>query len=91
MSEIKELEFPLPLIHLNGNSRDRLLEYYTNALLALQEQALVHFNQIDFHPRDYYPLGDDAFSEAQAERLKVYESFKAIQDYLEKHIEHLSS
>ena len=79
----------MPLIHMNGNSRERLQEYYENANVALSEEALQKFNAIDFHPRDYYPLGDDAFSEAQAERLKIYEAFATIQNYLETHIEHL--
>ena len=92
--ETAKQDYPLPLVHLGGNSRDRLQEYYTNALYALQEQALVSFNKVDFHPRDYYPLDDDpysyeAYNKALAERTKMLEAFKTIQGYLEKHIAHL--
>jgi len=86
---IKQGEIPMPLIHMNGNSRERLTEYYEEAARALREEALQKFNEIDFHPRDYYPLGNEAFTQAQAERIEIYKAFQRIQDYLEKHIEHL--
>ena len=110
----------MPLIHMNGNSRERLTEYYEEAARALREEALQKFNEIDFHPRNYYPLGpekrlllgpfmrplfrsrtviflsscspsmgNEAFTQAQAERIEIYKAFQRIQDYLEKHIEHL--
>ena len=91
--ETAEHEFPMPLIHMNGNSRETLTEQYEKAeyvLRCLQQE----FNQIDFHPRDYYPLDDDpysneSFNKALAERHKILEALDVVRNYLEKHIEHL--
>ena len=92
--ETAEHEFPMPLIHLNGNSRETLTEQYEKAVISLFA-ARDEFNQIDFHPRDYYPLDDDpysneSFNEALTERLKILEAFTTIQNYLEKHLAHLA-
>ncbi len=88
-----EHKFPMPLIHMNGNSRETLTNQYEKADFALMS-ARDWFNAIDFHSRDYYPLDDDPYSyesynKALAERHKMLEAFKTIQGYLEKHIAHL--
>ena len=87
-------DYPLPLIHLNGNSRETLTNQYEKADFALLS-ARGWFTEIDFHPRDYYPLDDDpysneSFNKALAERHKILEAFATIQNYLEKHLAHLS-
>ena len=88
-----EHKFPMPLIHMNGNSRETLTNQYEKADFALMS-ARDWFNAIDFHSRDYYPLDADPYSyesynKALAERHKMLEAFKTIQGYLEKHIAHL--
>ena len=92
--ETAEHEFPMPVIHMNGNSRARLDEQYRNAVVSLFA-ARDEFAQIDFHPRDYYPLDADPYSnlsydKALAERTKMLEAFATIQNYLEKHLAHLA-
>ena len=91
--ETAEHEFPMPFIHMNGSSRARLDEQYRNAVISLFA-ARDEFNQIDLHPRDYYPLDADPYSnlsydKALAERTKMLEAFATIQNYLEKHLAHL--
>ena len=88
-----EFPFPMPFIHMNGNSRARLDEQYRNAFISLSA-ARDEFNRIDLHPRDYYPLDADPYSnlsydKALAERTKMLEAFATIQNYLEKHLAHL--
>jgi len=91
--ETAKQDYPLPLIHMNGNSRETLTNQYEKADFALMS-ARDWFNAIDFHSRDYYPLDDDPYSyesynKALAERTKMLEAFATIQNYLEKHIAHL--
>ena len=78
----------LPLIHLNGNSADKLQAQYLNAYEKLSE-----FNKavrdIDFHPRDYYPIGDDAFAKATEGRMKLLVDIHNACQYLEEHVIHL--
>lgn len=78
----------LPLIHLNGNSANALHDQYMNAY-----EKLAEFNtavrQIEFHPRDYYPIGDDAFKHATASRMKLLVDIHNATQYLEEHILHL--
>lgn len=71
----------IPLIHMNGNSKDKLAKQYRDAYLALDE-AIYLFNQIEFHPRDYYPLEAGAWDKAVEERGEVKAAFMTIKDYL---------
>lgn len=78
----------LPLIHLNGNSANKLHSQYLNAY-----EKLAQFNEavrdIEFHPRDYYPLGNDAFPKASEGRMKLLVDIHNACQYLEEHIIHL--
>jgi hypothetical protein len=58
----------IPTIHLNGTSRDGLLEPLMDAIEALRvaEDAM---NAAAPNGRDYYPQGADAFNHAVAEHL----------------------
>ena len=80
-------QLTLPLFHMNGNSVERLTEQYHNAYTKLQE-FIDAFSEIEFHPRDYYPLGDGAFDKADSERCKTRMSINDVYKYLEAHIEH---
>jgi hypothetical protein len=55
-----------PTIHLNGTSQDALLEQVTAAATAVF-RACVALNQASPHGRDYYPQGENAFTQARAE------------------------
>jgi hypothetical protein len=50
----------LPLIHLNGTSRNNLIDGYDKAAYALSDFENA-FDAIEFNARDYYPKGPDAF------------------------------
>ena len=80
-------EMQLPLIHLNGNDGKTLGLQYWNAFKALQklEEA---FEAIDFHSRDYYPLGDEAWLKARAQRTAQWANITSIRNYLEAHSGH---
>lgn len=79
----------VPLIHMNGNSKEALERQYKAANIALDE-AIYKFNEIEFHPRDYYPLAlptcdeVEPWDKAVEERNQVKAAFKLIQDYLQE-------
>lgn len=52
-----------PLVHLNGTSKESLLEVRETAYGALYA-AYEALRQVAPHKRDYYPLGDDAWNAA---------------------------
>ena len=81
--------FPLPTIHLNGTSRERLLSDYQTAYKLLRAAADA-FGDIDFNARNYYVQGDYAFNQARNERDRVRAHYRAIKEYLEAHLLHLS-
>jgi hypothetical protein len=78
----------LPTIHLNGSSKESLLDQLADAHLALimAENTLSNCAP---NARDYYPQGEDAFEAARQEfgnlterlhgvRMEVLERFLAI-------------
>ena len=56
----------LPMVHTNGTSGQALASEYANALRALDD-AIETLNSVTVHGRDYYPIGDRAFCDAQLE------------------------
>ena len=82
-----DCEIQLPIIHMNGNSGTTLGNQYWKALKALQDLEEA-FGQIEFHQRDYYPLGDEAWLKARAARQLQWCNIGSIRGYLEKHSEH---
>ena len=74
----------LPLIHPNGNDGETLCSQYAKAYryLAATRRA---FNKIEFHPRDYYPLGQDAIAVSSKGRAAIHAAFDMIEAYLEEH------
>lgn len=80
-------EMQLPLIHLNGNDGSRLGHQYFEALKALHafEDA---FQNIEFHSRDYYPLGDEAWLKARAQRQVQRSNIESLRHYLDAHAGH---
>lgn len=60
----------LPIIHLNGTSANALFEDHATALASIR-QARQDISGIEFHSRDYYPLGNQAWSIAREERNEM--------------------
>ena len=75
----------LPIVHLNGTGETTLRREYADLYLALSkaEQAL---NELTFHPRDYYPLGVEAFAQAVEERRELALSLTRLRNYIHRHV-----
>ena len=82
--------FPLPTVHLNGTSRERLLADY-HAAYKLLCAASDAFADIEFNARDYYVQGDYAFNAARTERDKARAHLGALKSYLKAHLVHLTT
>jgi hypothetical protein len=80
-------EMQLPIIHMNGNSGSKLGHQYFEALKALHQFESV-FEQIEFHSRDYYPLGDEAWVKARAQRQAQWANIGSLRAYLDAHAGH---
>ncbi len=80
-------EMQLPVIHLNGNDSSKLGRQYFEALKALQQFEDV-FQEIEFHARDYYPLGDEAWLKARAQRQVQWTNIDSLRRYLDAHAGH---
>lgn len=76
-----------PLIHMNGNNGTKLGLQYLEALKALQEFEKA-FEAIEFHSRDYYPLSDEAWLKARAQRQTQWANIGSIRQYLDTHATH---
>lgn len=77
-----------PTIHLNGTSRQRLLDDLTAAADAMREAHRAVCNASP-NARDYYPQGSDAFGAADDEhraRLARLESVLAELNELTVHV-----
>ena len=80
-------EIQLPIIHSNGSDGSSLGHEYFEALKALTAFTNA-FYQISFHARDYYPLGDEAWVKARAQRQIQRENIESLLDYLDAHAGH---
>lgn len=82
---------PFPTVHLNGTSRQMLLEGYQNAWESLQA-AIEALAKVEFHPRDYYIHPEqDAFLEARKQRDQQFNDLRKIQQEIYAVIEHLTA
>lgn len=88
MKKETEEKVCLPVVHLNGTSRETLYEGYYRAYEALRlfEREL---GETVFHARDYYPKGETAWEEARAQRHEVHLKLKDIKEYLKAFVNHL--
>jgi len=78
------MNYTFPLIHTNGNNGQTLLEEYQNtldAVLNLREKM----SKIEFHPRDYYPLGMDAYDNAKEKRTEMIKMINDLEEYITAH------
>ena len=71
----------LPLIHLNGTSKQALLEQYQAPAQAVWG-ALRSLEQNGPNARDYYPLGPESFAVAQREHADRCSKLRAVHDEL---------
>jgi hypothetical protein len=71
----------LPTIHLNGTGATSLSNEYKKAYQAL-EAAYEALLNTTCHPRDFYPQGDKAWTQARAERDEVLSKMNHIHNYL---------
>jgi len=71
----------VPTVHLNGTSREALLEQVNTAYAAVWE-ALTALSAAWPNGRDYYPQGDAAYSEAVAEWDARAAKLRSVRDEL---------
>ena len=72
----------LPCIHLNGTSREGLLEALCNASNALND-AYSALKQTAPNGRDYYPLGAEAMEKATEEHMSRLRRLDEIKDEID--------
>lgn len=80
----------LPTVHLNGTSREMLLDGYTEAYRKLIEFRDI-FSKIEFNARDYYVQGPDAYYKARDQRDAERQRIADLMLYLEHHLLHLGA
>jgi hypothetical protein len=69
----------MPVVHLNGTGKETLLVQYENASVALRK-AVDALYAMECNARDYYPLGDQAFTRALGQQLARIESVRRVLD-----------
>jgi len=92
------VNYPLPTVHMNGTSRDMLLEGEMKVYDALNKVSEA-LQECEFHSRDYYvqdpmsqKVGDDtAFQQAHKERRKHINNLRAFKQYNLEQVMHLRS
>ena len=91
------VNYPLPTVHLNGTSKEKLLkdaEKLHDALHQAYDIVSKAISDCEFHGRDYYvqdPPNEapSAFAKAQEERLKHMRNLIAFRQYALEHCLHL--
>lgn len=71
----------VPTIHLNGSSREDLLERTTEAGRAVGD-ALDALERAGPNGRDYYPQGDEAFLRANLEHVDRMRRIRSVLEEL---------
>ena len=79
----------LPSIHMNGTSRENLLEGYCDAITAI-DYAMDAIRQAGPNGRDYYPQGPNAMAQAGDEHLIRLQKLTKIREELNTLAEHCS-
>lgn len=72
-----------PTIHLNGTSKDHLLEAWEKAHAALTE-AIKAMAEASPNARDYYPQGPGAFQQAIEQHMTHSTKLREAQKYLQQ-------
>ena len=82
------MTYTLPTIHLNGTGATSLLDEYSEAMRAL-ENLRAAMASATCNARDFYPQGDNAWSDARYERAEVLAKISDIEDYLQAWLSHI--
>ena len=80
----------LPSIHSNGSGIDSLIKQYNELSTAFNNFAK-KWEEIDFHARDYYIQGQEAWMEALSERRDQSENLMSVSRYINEIKEYLYS
>ena len=79
----------MPCIHMNGSDENSLRRQYNDLFEAVSEAQLKLFYGVDFHDRDYYPLGEEAWNKAYKERGEVKQAMRKVYEYARQHMHFL--
>jgi hypothetical protein len=79
----------LPTIHINGTSAKSLQDEYHNARKAITV-ALDTLVSATCNQRDFYPQEPGAWEQARAERQKMLQMLREVQEYAEMWEAHAS-
>ena len=80
---------PLPVIHLNGTSRETLVAEYQSALDAVRE-ARAALAKVTVNGRDYYPIGEWAIDAAIEEHQRHQRALHDVAEHLGRVLWHLT-
>ena len=91
------VNYPLPTVHLNGTSKEKLLkdaEKLHDALHNAHDLVSEALQDSEFHSRDYHVQDDDPYSyesynKALEERQKHIKNLLAFRQYALEHCLHL--
>ena len=78
-----------PTIHLNGTSKQQLLDDYCDVSHALNA-AIEKMIENGPNGRDYYPAGDQAFPQAIKEHYDRIEKLHAVKAEIDQIAEHIA-
>jgi len=76
----------MPCIHMNGSGETSLRRQYNELFEAVSEVHIKLLFDTDFHQRDYYPLGDEAWDKAYQEREEVKKAMDTVYQYAKQHM-----
>ena len=79
-------EDTMPCIHMNGSGETSLRKQYYKLFEAVSEVQIKLLFDTDFHQRDYYPLGDEAWDKAYQEREEVKKAMDTVYQYAKQHM-----
>lgn len=72
-------DITLPTIHMNGTSREMLLNPWKDVCKKIFELES-SLEKVEFNGRDYY-MRDGSFEKARAEMEEMYENLKKVRSY----------
>ena len=79
----------MPSIHLNGTSRDKLFEQYSDATAALRV-AIKKLEDASPNARDYYLQGPSAYKEAEIQHNARILQLQGVMKEIYAILEHIS-
>jgi len=82
-------KYTMPCIHMNGSDENSLRRQYNDLFEAVSEAQVKLLYDTDFHERDYYPLGGEAWDKAFKEREEVKEAINTVYQYAKQHMHYL--